>query len=230
MAVRINIKNVTNFRGLLNLFDKVVKGLNDLTTLINELRTDHASFRTFQVNSYTKHNELRTHLRQNQILGNPGFQIKTNFDIENANAFDYVQGGLVKTEAASQTWDTGTTASWAAAKWGIAALSITDAAATNVNWATNDAAGYDTEAAAIAAMPTVASNYTAVGYVTIQAHATNTWTAGTDALQGGTGGNVSQDTNYYNGGWDVRNIAAMTADYPATIAAGAVTIEVERGT
>ena len=61
-----------------------------------------------------------------------------------------------------------------------------------------------------------------VGYVTVQAHASNSFTAGTDALQGGTGGNASQDTNYYNLADPASVIgAAVSSSSPATLSATA---------
>mgnify|MGYP001568656345 FL=1 len=53
-----------------------------------------------------------------------------------------------------------------------------------------------------------------MGYVTVNAHASG-YTAGTDALTGGTGGNVATATNYYN------NINANTTAIAAAVSSSA---------
>lgn len=141
-------------------------------------------------------NRIRDFIR-NMALGNPAFAIDTNFDIQTGAAIDYTNAGTLKTLASGADFDTGTAATIAGDQWGVALLSISAAGAGVVTWETNGGAGYATEAEAIAALPAVPSGNTPLGYVTVQAHA-NGFTAGTDALQGGTGGDPSPDTNYYN--------------------------------
>ena len=130
-----------------------------------------------------------------QPLGNPGFQIRTNFDVQNANAISYVNGGTIKTLSATSAFDTGTTKTITASKWGAAILSVDASGTGTVTFASG--AGYDSEALAIAALTSPGATHTILGYVTILA-AGSTWTAGTSALQGGTGGTPATTTNYYN--------------------------------
>lgn len=140
---------------------------------------------------------------RNSAKGNPAFAIDTNFDIKNANAITYSVGGVLETLGANTNFNTGTAATITATLWGIAILTTITGGTTSVTWATTSAAmGYATEAAAIAALgtitslcPTAASS--SLGYVTVQAGA-SLWTAGTDALETGTGGTVANATNYYN--------------------------------
>lgn len=132
-----------------------------------------------------------------RISGNPGFAIDTNFDVKNANAISYFNGGLAKSLSANTNFDTGTTATIATTKWGVALLSLTSSAVATVTWFTAAGAGYATEAAAIAAMTDPGATHTLLGYVTVKA-AGSTWTAGTDALTTGTGGTPANTTNYYN--------------------------------
>lgn len=140
--------------------------------------------------------QLRTHALY-RALGNPGFAINTNFDVKNANAISYVNGGTLKTLAANTNFDTGTAAVIAASKFGAALLSV-DATGTGVvTWFTAAGAGYATEALAIAAITAGAATETPLGYFTVQAHASG-FTAGTDALTTGAGGNVATATTYYN--------------------------------
>ncbi|HEX7123820.1 MAG TPA: hypothetical protein VF178_15695, partial [Gemmatimonadaceae bacterium] len=147
-----------------------------------------------------------------------GFVIDTNFDIKNGNAITYSLAGVLKSLSANTSFDTGTTAVIAADKWGIAILTE-DGTTAAVTWAAASI-GYATEALAIAALGRIStliptSAQAALGYVTVQTASGQTWTAGTDALEGGTGGNPSADTNYYNdptlngtfGGFQIGNLS-----------------------
>lgn len=141
---------------------------------------------------------LLNQLRQSVLygaLGNPSFAISTNFDVLNNAAIDYTNNGTLKTLAQYTNFDSGTTKTIAGSKWGAALLSVNASGAGVVTWATG--AGYDTEAEALAALVLPNATHTPLGILAVQAHASG-FTAGTDALQGGTGGNVSPDTNYYN--------------------------------
>lgn len=132
----------------------------------------------------------------NHALGNPAFAIRTNFDVQNANAISYLNAGILKTLAATQAFDTGTAQVITADKWSSALLSIAANGTCTLTWsATVDAAN---EAAAIAALPAIPSGHTALGYITVLTGSGVTWTAGTDALQGGTGGTPATTTTYYN--------------------------------
>jgi hypothetical protein len=129
-------------------------------------------------------------------MSNPGLAIDTNFDIQAVNAFDMVIDGIWVTVAAGADFDTGTVKAVDADKWVAALLSIdADGSTTYVDYGAEAA----TEALAIAALDVLTpSGEVVVGYVAIKTAAGLAWNAGTDALQGGTGGNVSSDTNYYN--------------------------------
>jgi len=162
---------------------------------VDELYDDHATFRTVVGDLKTLLNQLRSHAL-NQALGNPGFTIVSNFDVKNDNAISYLNGGTLKTLAANQTFDTGTSQVIVADKWSAALLSLDASGNPVLTWAaTLNAAS---EAAAIAVLPALPANNTPLGYVTVKTASGQTWTAGTDALQGGTGGNPASTTNYYN--------------------------------
>jgi len=130
-----------------------------------------------------------------QGLGNPGFARNSNFDVANANAISYSNGGVIKTLSATTNFDTGTSKTITASLWGAGLLYVTSGGTATVGWASGS---FATEALAIAALAEVSTG-TTLGYFTVQAHASG-FTAGTDALTGGTGGNVATATNYYNGG------------------------------
>lgn len=145
-------------------------------------------------------NQLLTFLG-NSVKGNPAFAISTNFDVKNANAVTYALSGVLATLSANTNFDTGTTAVITADKWGIAILTYDGTTAT-VTWSSATPA-YGTEALAIAALGTLAtlvpaSGFASLGYITVLTGSAVTWTAGTDALAGGTGGTPATTTNYYN--------------------------------
>lgn len=193
--------------------------VDETETLIEELHDDHATFKTVVDDLKTLVNNLRAAML-NGALGNPGFAVDTNFDVKNANAIDYTNGGTLKTLTADTSFDTGTTQVIVADKWSSALLSLSDAGAAVLTWSATLNA--DNEAAAIAALPALPANNTPLGYVTVLTGSGVTWTAGTDALQGGTGGTPSADTNYYNAiNPDVATIitAAVASSSPGTLTA-----------
>ena len=155
-------------------------------------------------------------LDRNRALANPTFAIDTNFDIKNTEPITYCTDGLLRTLSDNTSFNTGTTATITAAKWGIAILTHNGTTAT-VTWAKTTVMAYASEALAIAALGKIstlipAASYASLGYVTILAGA-SLWTAGTDALEGGAGGTPATTTNYYNdptlngtfGGWKIGN-------------------------
>lgn len=85
-------------------------------------------------------------------------------------------------------------------QWGVFRVYINAAGTVGmVAGAANTTTGYATNAAAIAAkpaLPTPATDWD-MGYFTVQTHAGNSWTAGTDALAGGGGVHPANATNYY---------------------------------
>jgi hypothetical protein len=148
-----------------------------------------------------------------QPLGNPGFVIDTNFDVKNATAIPYLNNGTLKTLSANTSFNTGTTKVITANKWGAALLSLDSAGTATLTYASGNA--YDNEAGAVAALTVPAATHTVLGYVTILTGSGVTWTAGTDALQGGVGGTTATTTTYYNvinpNGlrWDRTNLLAQ---------------------
>ena len=153
------------------------------------------------VNSITATNELKTlvnQLRQAMLyhpLGNPTFAIDTNFDVKSTEPISYINGGTIKTLADNANFDTGTAKTITASLWSSALLTVNSSGTGVVTWAASSCAS---EALAIAALPaSPAATSTVVGYITVNAHGSG-FTAGTDALTTGTGGNVATATNYYN--------------------------------
>lgn len=129
------------------------------------------------------------------VFGNPGLAIDTNFDIQAANAFDIVKGGKLYTVASGADFDTGTAKDITINQWAACLLSVDIDGTPYLQWAAEAA----TEANAIDALDALTpTGDVVIGYVTVKTKTDVNWVAGTDALQGGTGGDVSSDTNYYN--------------------------------
>lgn len=84
-------------------------------------------------------------------------------------------------------------------KWGIYRFSV-NAAGTiaSTAGAANFTTGYDNEAAALAALPATPASQASMGHVSILTAVGSPFVGGTDALEGGAGGNPSSDTNYYS--------------------------------
>lgn len=227
MGKRINIESIHNDSELVKLLNAMQTDINNLITLADELRTDHATTKTVVTDIKTLVNVLRArHLTK--CIGAANFEISTNFDIQNGDAFDIIVDGKVITIATDQAFDTGTsTVVTTNAYWAAGILSIDADATTHVDWGAEAAS----EAAAITALAAVtASGDVVCGYVTVQAAAGQDWVAGTDALETGTGGQVSQDTNYYNivEVGDAAIGSAVSTSAPATLAASAVTSKVSK--
>lgn len=132
---------------------------------------------------------------RNMAYGNAGLVINSNFDVKNGSAVSVTVGGVMKTLSANTNFDTGTSQVIAINKWSAAILTW-DGTTARVRWSTTLNAA--SEAAAIAVLPSVPSGEAAIGYITVLTGSGVTWTAGTDALQGGTGGTPATTTNYYN--------------------------------
>lgn len=84
----------------------------------------------------------------------------------------------------------------AASKWSIIAVDVVAAGTLSFAVPAGYAAGYATEALAIAALPPRLTAKVRLGYITILA-TSSTWVTGTDALAGGATGNPATTTNYY---------------------------------
>lgn len=194
--------------------DSFVNFLLNIMDLVNELQEDHATFKTVVTDNKALVNQLRSSMLYG-ALGNPGFAISTNFDVKNANAISYVNGGTIKTLSANTNFDTGTSKTITGSQWSAAMLTVNSSGSAVLTWASSS---YASEALAIAALAAPAATDTVLGYVTVQAHASG-YTAGTDALTTGTGGNVATTTNYYNSiNPNTLSIgAAVSSSAPATL-------------
>lgn len=199
--------------------------VDESKTLTDELRTDHATSIAIEADLKTLLNNVRTYLTGDRLFsGDPALVIDTNFDVKTGSAAIQVSvDGSIGTVGAAENCDTGTSATFPTTKWGIFNVSSTVAGALTATWDTNTGSGYNDEATAITNLPATPASEASIGYVTVEAHATGTFLAGTDALTTGTGGDVANATNYYTVVDPVGVItAAVTSSAAATITAPAV--------
>lgn len=191
----------------------LVHWIQNITDLVNELKADHATFKTVVDDQKTLINLLQ-HRSQNFILSqSPVLAIDTNFDVKNTEVTIFVAGGVVYSLTDNTSCDTGTTKTITGAQWGAFAVEASNATTLTANWASGS---YASEALALAAAKalTPTANKCCIGFVTVNAHASG-FTAGTDALTTGTGGNVATATNYYSQA--PSNFAAVSSSSPAAL-------------
>jgi hypothetical protein len=168
---------------------EAVKDPVQLVKLLNALDTEMDAVRVLL-------NTLRTETLT-RCLGPANFEIRTDFDIQNGDGFNIMVNGEIIPVATDQEFDTGTETVIATnAYWAAAILSIDDDGTTgHVDWGAEAAS----EALALANLASITPSGDVVcGYVAVHAKAANDLVAGTDALTGGTGGQVAQATSYYN--------------------------------
>jgi hypothetical protein len=182
----------------------MVKVLKNLRDVVNELQTDHATTKTAL--------DLLTHKSKNYVLGatDPVLAIDTNFDVKNTETIVFVAEGVKYTLGDNTSFDTGTTKTLGASKWGAFVVEAATASTGSAQWAAGEYASEALALAAAKALTPTASKCT-IGFVTVQAHASG-FTAGTDALTTGAGGNVATATNYYS------LASSLFAAGPATLA------------
>ncbi len=190
--------------------------LTNIKDLINELQEDHATFKTVVTDINTLQAKL-LHRSQNYRLDatDPVLAISTNFDVKNTETIPFVCLGVNYTLGDNTVADTGTSKVLTGAKWGAFAYEASTASAAVATWVMGE---YASEALALAAAKAMAptTGKTTIGYVTVLAHASG-FTAGTDALTTGSGGNVATTTNYY--GLSSPLFTAVSTSAPATLSA-----------
>jgi hypothetical protein len=174
-----------------------------LQSTITENGVSQGDLVRFLKNARDLCNETRTlvnllqHRSQNYVIAtSPALAISTNFDVANTEVTSFVAGGVVYALTDNTVCNTGTVKTITGSQWGAFAVEATNATTLTPNYA---AGSYASEALALAAAKalTPTASTCCIGFVTINAHAAG-WTAGTDALTTGTGGNVATATNYYN--------------------------------
>lgn len=203
----------------------LMKLLQNIVDQVNELKDDHATFKTV-VDDVNVLLAKLLHESKNHVLGatDPVLAIDTNFDVKNTETIVFVAEGVKYTLGDNTSFDTGTSKTITGSLWGAAMLEAITASTGSMQWA---AGSYASEALALAAAKalTPTASKCPIGFVTVNAHASG-FTAGTDALTTGTGGNVATATNYYSLATPL--FTAVSTAAPATLS-NAVDIVFTRG-
>lgn len=166
----------------------LVTFLGNVLDEVNELVDDHAT---------TKAAVDALIFRSKNYVSSvsPVLAIDTNFDVKNTEVTIFVGNSVVYSLTDNTSCDTGTSKTLTASKWGAFVVEASAATTLTCTWAASE---YASEALALAAAKAlIPATGAVIGYVTVQAHASG-FTAGTDALATGAGGNVATTTNYYS--------------------------------
>ena len=170
--------------------------VDNIETLIEEMHDDHATNKALLDEALFKLAFLIHRINNRNTTGtSPVFAIDTNFDVKNTETCAFLAAGVPYTLTDNTSCDTGTSKTIGSSLWGAMVIDATNATTLTGTWVTGTFASEALAIAAAKAHPFVA-NQCRLGYVTVNAHASG-FTAGTDALTGGAGGNVATATNYY---------------------------------
>jgi hypothetical protein len=182
--------------------------------LIEELHDDHATFKTVVDDIKILVNDIRNRLAGSGLMSLPGLAIGTTATNVANIAFDYIINGAKYTKAAVAAGTAPGSNVIPQGKYGAVALDIGADGVINVINAAANATGYDSAALAIAGLPSVAANYARMGTVTAT-KSDGAFTFGTTAL------NALNTTVAYTDGTCVFALirAAVASSSPATITA-----------
>lgn len=197
--------------------------VDQLETLAEELATDHETTRLLTADLKTLANNLRTYVADglNAIgtlakngAGDPAFKTTTTpiFTINGVTTYT-----TISTNTFTSAYTVNTTAT-ATTMWGVFLVQIAVTGTISTKAPSLDQT-YTTEASAIAALPTAATNNVSLGYITVNTSASATFTANTTQLVTGSVANVKfYDTT-------IKSCpAVITTSAPATLtASGSIT-------
>lgn len=192
--------------------EDLVLTLQNIRDLVNELRADHATFRT-AVNALRTHSLSRAFAKSGLAIGG------TTTKYKHATQVAFIAGGLLQLSATTADHTFTGVEVITQNTWGLFLVTL-----AGTTWKTTPAAAlmaYASEAAAIAAMPEPPANEAVMGYITIKARSTVDFTAGTTTLTADNGSGNSQTVNYYDGG--LADMVSLIAA-PATLTAADVTL------
>ena len=196
--------------------------VDETKTLIDELHDDHATFKTVVDDLKALANLLRTNLMGDGLLSIGTLLISaTAEDFKTTTTAYYRIDGIQYSKAATDNLsfsaaDTVNTGASAGSFWGIWLVQVNAAGTVSTKSPAADQV-YASEAAAIAALPTVDADNVALGYITVQSNDTDAWVANTDDL---TPTSDCLDANFTDATPLAFTAAAVSTSAPATLAAG----------
>lgn len=228
MAKPISNNTKYNQKDLTALLVQMYNDLTAVTALLNELRTDHATYKTVVDEIKTVVNaQLAADIGTTGCKTAPALAATVGGVTLASTAFQYTINGIDYYKAAADTAFTGGGAHDVATGSKYASFKISINTAGTITITPSAALNYATEALAIAAVPATPAGECSMGYITVKSHAGAIWDATTDALQGGTGGTPSTACGYYPASV-FTGFATVANSSPASVSATAVTLETSR--
>jgi len=221
--VKVSQFNAAFARGVGKVLDKVVKGLNDLATSVNEQRTDHATTRTVVGDLKTLVNDIRTKLLADCVLNVPGLAEGSTPQNVATSAVYYRVAGQLYYKAAVPVGTALSGDDIPQSKYGAWALDLGTDGTIDITAASANATGYDSAVLAAGGLPAVAASHVRLGYVTAS-KSDGVFDPGTTSLA-----DANTTEAYTDSALSNLNIgSAVSSSPPAALSASAVTIEVER--
>ena len=210
MAQKINFESVKD-ESLVKVLKSMDTEIDALRTLANELRTDHATFKSVT-------DSIVAALTGDYVLTSPNLAIGSTVTAVSNVAFNYLINGTLYYKAAVAAGTAPGNDVVPQAKYGAVAFDIGTDGTIDAVEATANATGYASAALAVAALPAVATDHARMGYVTAT-KSDGAFTFGTTAL------NAANTTVVYTQGTGV--FAAISGAAPATLTAAAVIEQTE---
>lgn len=219
---KISLETVQNPRALADLLNAMFTQITSLTTLANELRTDHDTWRTAVGNVRTNLNNLRTVLTGDYLLSVPALSEGSTPANVATDALWYTVNGVLYYKAGVAAGTALSGDNIPQAKYGAWALDIGTNGTIDITEAADNSTGYDDAASSAAGLPAVAADHVRLGYVTAS-KSDGVFDPGTTGLN-----DASTTEAYTDGDNLVDSInAALSDDRPAALAAAAVTAQAE---
>lgn len=184
----------------------LVKYLNNIKDLVNELKADHASFRSLASGD--------------AIINATTLSVGSTAENVASTAFQYKIDGVTYAKAAVTAGtafsaaDTINTGAATGFFWGVWAVQINAAGTISTKSPASDQV-YATEALAIAALPAADAGNVVIGYVTVNSNEDVDWVAQTDDL---TDASDCLEANFYSTATSIP--AALTNSTDLTLDAG----------
>lgn len=146
--------------------EDVVRFLENVRDVVNELRTDHATALALEAELKTLVNDVRSKLQGNYVEGVPALAIGSDLEKVSTAAFDYMIGGKRYSKAAVAAGTAPGNDVVPQETFGAVALDIGTDGTLDAVEATANATGYASAALAVAGLPAVAADHARVGWVT----------------------------------------------------------------
>lgn len=211
MSKNINLEAVSRPESLILLLKDMATEIAALRTLANELRTDHATFKSVV-------DSLAAAVQGDYLVTCPNLAIGSTVQNVANVAFSYIINGVLYYKAAVAAGTAPGNDVVPQGTFGAAAFDIDAAGTITVVEAADNATGYASAALAKAALAAVASDKVRLGGVTAS-KSDGAFTFGTTALNA-----ANTTVAYFNG---TGLFAAVSGAAPASLTAAAVTELVE---